>query len=168
MGTARFLPTSLTGRLVATLVAVVVLSTVLLALVTALVTRNNLNSQLDDQVSQTLERSEGRYLSDGPQGPPPGDGDHDERRVRFGLGDAAGTLSAQFDTVGRRGDVVTSSNVARRLSTAALDILETVPTDGESHVVDLPGVGSFRVRADASSQVRLVAGQSTRLSLIHI
>ena len=163
MGTARFLPTSLTGRLVATLVAVVVLSTVLLALVTALVMRNNLNSQLDDQVSETLERSAGRYRSDGPPAPPPGsDGDRDERRVRFGLGDAAGTLSAQFDTFGRRGDVVTSGNVARRLSTAALDILEKVPADGESHVVDLPGVGSFRVRADASGQVRLVAGQSTR------
>jgi two-component system, OmpR family, sensor kinase len=39
--------------------------------------------------------------------------------------------------------------------------LERVPSDGESHVVSLPGVGSFRVRAAGEAQAKLVAGQST-------
>jgi two-component system OmpR family sensor kinase len=160
MGTARILPTSLTGRLVATLVAVVVLSTVLLALVTALVTRNNLNGQLDDQVDQSLERATGRYP--GPQGPPPGsDGDRDGPTVRFGARDAVGTLNAQFGPRDPRGGVATESGV-RPLSTAALDVLAKVPADGESHVVDLPAVGSFRVRAATSGAGRVVAGQSTK------
>ncbi|CAN5557541.1 HAMP domain-containing sensor histidine kinase [soil metagenome] len=160
----RFLPTSLTGRLVATLVAVVVLTTFLVAAVTAVVMSRSLNSQLDQQVDAALKRASGRY-GVLPIGPPPGsdtdrDGDH---RVEFGRGDAIGTLNAQFDAYGARGGVVTESNDQHKLSTRAQDVLQDVPADGSTHVVQLPGVGSYRVKAIASTDdsVKLVAGQST-------
>jgi two-component system, OmpR family, sensor kinase len=162
----RIVPTSLSGRLVATVVALVLATTVLLAVVSTLAMRGVINGQLDDQVRQALARSEERY-ADGFTGPPPSnrDGDRDRDgdgpRVRLGLGDATGTLSAQFDSFGSRGDVVTSGTERRTLATTALTRLRAVPADGESHVVDLPGVGSYRVRAAADGTVKLVSGLST-------
>jgi len=160
----RLLPSSLTGRLVATLVAVVVLTTLLVTLVTGLLMRGFLDHQLDNQVQQTLKRSEGRYSNGLPQLPPhrDGDGDGDSDGPRFGPGDAVGTLNATF-LPGRtaRGETITSSSDLRQLSSRALAVLKTVPADGESHVVDLPAVGSYRVRAAAGSGIKLVAGQST-------
>jgi two-component system OmpR family sensor kinase len=153
----RLVPSSLTGRLVATLVAVVLATTLLVAVVTSLVMRGYLNGQLDDQVQKTLERSAARYSGDLPGPPPTADGD----APRFGRGDAAGTLSAQFTGDNGRGEVLTDEGHLRALSTTALHQLEKVPSDGESHVVSLPGVGSFRVRAAGDSQTKLVAGQST-------
>jgi two-component system OmpR family sensor kinase len=158
-------PSSLTGRLVATLVAVVLVTTVLITGLTAVVTRAFLNEQLDSAVAKTLDRSQTRY-PDGPDGPPPGaehDGDRGPR-PRFGVGDAAGTLNAQYGAgVADRGGVVTDDTHLRQLSTSALDELRTVPGDGRSHVVDLPGVGHFRVRAASHDGLTIVAGQSTRL-----
>src|SRR3954447_20479178 len=157
------LPTSLSGRLVATVVAVVVCTALLLGIVTTLAMRGVLNGQLDDQVQQALGRSQARN-AEGFRTPPP-DGDRDTDgdgpRIHLGLGDATGTLSAQFDSFGRRGDVVTSSTRRRALSSTALTRLSTVPADGRSHVVDLPAVGSFRVRPSTSPGPRLVAGMST-------
>ena len=161
------IPSSLTGRLVATLVAVVLVSTLLITVVTALATRGYLNAQLDSEVQKTLNRSEAHYGDEQP-GPPPLGSDHDgdnDLRPRFGLGDAEGTLNAQLGPgVVDRGGVLTSGDSSRRLSSAALATLRTVPDDGRSHVVDLPGVGHFRVRAKTApnGDFTLVAGQSTR------
>jgi two-component system OmpR family sensor kinase len=157
----RLLPSSLTGRLVATLVAVALATTLLVAVITSVVMRDYLNGQLDDQVTSTLQRSAARYENGVPP-PGGGDGDHDGPPVRFGLGDAEGTLNAQFTSGGTRGDVLADNTHLRRLSSTAMDTLKGVPADGESHVVRLPGVGSFRVRAVADSTTKLVAGQSTR------
>ena len=161
------LPSSLTGRLVATLVGVVLVTTVLITVVSALVARGFLNEQLDSEVQKTLQRSEGRFAGDGGTGTlPPPSSDHDSdngARPRFGLGDASGTLNATYGSgVVDRGGVVTDETRPRQLSSAALATLRTVHDDGESHVVELPGVGHFRVRAATSGDVTLVAGQSTR------
>ncbi|MEP7090741.1 MAG: HAMP domain-containing sensor histidine kinase [Nocardioidaceae bacterium] len=153
------MPTSLTGRLVATLVTLVVLASVLLAVGTSLAMRGFLNGQLDDQVRQALGRSVGRYDSGFAQPPPGSDGD-DGPGPRLGLGDAAGTLSAQFSPSGQ-GVVVTSSSTRRLLSSAALERLDDVPADGRIHDVDLPGVGPFRVEVRTAGPVRLIAGLST-------
>ena len=154
-------PTSLTGRLVAILVAVVLATTLLVAVVTGFVMRDFLNGQLDEAVQKTLDRSAARYEGGFTQ-PPPRDPDGDHDGPRFGLGDAEGTLNATFvDGETPRGDVVTDDTHLRRLSTSAMTALEAVPADGESHVVRLPGVGSYRVRAVGDSQAKLVAGQST-------
>jgi two-component system OmpR family sensor kinase len=151
-------PSSLTGRLVATLVAVVLATTLLVAVVTSVVMRGYLNGQLDNQVQQTLQRSAARYASGFPA-PPPGD-DRDDG-PRFGLGDAAGTLNAEFNGGDGQGEVVTDGARLRTLSPTALQRLQQVPSDGQSHVVSLPEAGSFRVRAAGNSATKLVAGQST-------
>jgi two-component system OmpR family sensor kinase len=161
------LPTSLTGRLVATVVALVVVTIGLVAVLTAVVMSRSLNSQLDTQVDQALQRASGRYGEYGqPPGPPPGgtepdgDGDHG---VHFGRGDAVGTLNARFGAFGGNGEVITGSDQPRQLSTTAVDLLGAVPADREYHVVKLPGVGSYRVKAITADDgsVKLVAGQST-------
>ena len=163
----RLLPTSLSARLVATVVALVVVTTCLVAVLTAVVMSRSLNSQLDTQVDQALQRASGRYGEYGrPPGPPPGeiepdgDGDH---AVHFGRGDAVGTLNARFGAFGGNGEVITASDQPRQLSTTAVDLLGDVPADGEYHVVKLPGVGSYRVKAMTADDgsVKLVAGQST-------
>ena len=159
-------PSSLTGRLVATLVAVVLGVTLLITVVTALATRGYLNAQLDSEVQKTLSRSETRYGGDA-EGPlPPLGSDHDgDNGPRPGLGDAAGTLNAQLGSgLVDRGWLVTSGDSLRQLSGAALAVLRGVPDDGRSHEVELPGVGHFRVRAKTSTtgDGTLVAGQSTR------
>ncbi len=158
------LPTSLTGRLVATVVALVVVTTGLVAVLTAVVMSRSLNSQLDTQVDQALKRASGRYGQ--PPAPPPGeidpDGD-DDHGVHFGRGDAVGTLNARFGAFGGNGEVITASDQPRQLSTTAVDLLGDVPADRGYHVVKLPGVGSYRVKAmtTADGSVKLVAGQST-------
>jgi two-component system OmpR family sensor kinase len=163
----RALPTSLTGRLIATLVAVVLVTTVLITVVTSLVMRDYLNGQLDTQVHKTLQRSAARYSNDF-VGPPVADGDgttpdvRDGRGPRFGLGDAEGTLNAQYGgSTTASGEVVKGDADLKTLSKTAMTVLRTVPTDGQSHLVDLPTVGTFRVRAQKVGSVTLVAGQST-------
>jgi len=160
----RLIPSSLTGRLIATVVALVVVTTALVAVVTALVMRSSLTGQLDAQVGQALDRQVARYTNQGPLGPPPGSDGDDDRHVRFSGGDAAGTLNAQFDAVGQRGSVVSSSADTHKLSGKALSELKGVPDDNETHRVDLPGVGSYQVKAISSSDqsIKLVAGQTTR------
>ena len=163
----RLLPTSLSARLVATVVALVVVTTCLVAVLTAVVMSRSLNSQLDTQVDPALPRASGRYGEDGrPPAPPPGeiepdgDGDH---AVHFGRGDAVGTLNARFGAFGGNGEVITASDQPRQLSTTAVDLLGDVPADRQYHVVKLPGVGSYRVKAMTAEDgsVKLVAGQST-------
>ncbi|NUR08490.1 MAG: HAMP domain-containing histidine kinase [Nocardioidaceae bacterium] len=126
---------------------------------------NSLNGQLDTQVDQALDRASGRYGEYGaPPGPPPGDMDDDgDHGVHFGRGDAVGTLNARFGAFGGNGEVITDSNEPRPLSTTAMNMLDDVSADGEVHVVDLPGVGSYRVKSISAGDgsVKLVAGQST-------
>ena len=154
-------PSSLTGRLVATLVAVVLATTLLVAVVTGLVMRDFLNDQLDEAVQKTLARSAARYEG-GFTEPPPRRRDGDGDGPRLGLGDAEGTLNATFvDGETPHGEVVTDDTHLRQLSSSAMSALESVPADGESHVVRLPGVGPYRVRAVGGESAKLVAGQST-------
>lgn len=160
-------PTSLTGRLVATLVLLVTLASVLVAVITSVALRSQLYGQVDDDVHLSLARSVGRYNSGFGGGPPTGDlgGDRGTPQGRLGLRDAVGTLSAQFDAGATPQGTVVTTTSTRTLSTAALNLLRTVPADGETHQVDLPGVGPFRVEVaadQADTSIRLVAGMSTR------
>ena len=84
-----------------------------------------------------------------------GDGDGDNRRPTFGLGDAEGTLNAQFGT-----GVTTLGGVrhqrrphAAPLSTAALQDLRGVAADGHSH--------AWTCRASAHYRRRRRAGAAT-------
>jgi two-component system, OmpR family, sensor kinase len=153
----RLLPSSLTGRLVATLVAVVLVTTVLVTAVTNIVMRDLLYGQLDRQVQETLNHFP---PADGLGTVPHDDGD-DGTRPGFRLGDAEGSLRAAFVGGSTAGGSVLVDRHQRRLSTTATAQLAKVRADGESHVVNLPGVGSYRVRAAVSGSTKLVAGQST-------
>ena len=106
-------------------------TTLLVAVVTSLVMRGYLNGQLDDQVQKTAG-AVGRPLLRRPARPgsPTADGD----APRFGRGDAAGTLSAQFDRRQRRAARCSpTSGHLRTLSTTALHRLEKVPVGRRVH-----------------------------------
>jgi len=163
----RALPTSLTGRLIATVVAVVLVTTVLLTVFTSLAMRGFLVGQLDNNVQKALDRSTVRYHDDfrdpltGPDDDG-GPGGHDQLGPRVGPADAEGTVIAQYGGTQKAGGELAQANGRPRyLSPRALAALETVPTDGHSHVVDLPGVGPVRARAQRQGPVTLVAGQWT-------
>ncbi len=157
--TRRLVPTSLTGRLVATLVTVVVLASVLLGVLTSLATRTVLYGQLDEQVEHAVGRSLHRDPGDPRLPLTDDDSGLDDRGP--GAGDPVGTVNA-FVTGGLSTGQVLGDNGPEDLGRAALRRLGAVPTDGRVHEVDLPGRGSFHVeaRSDGAGTVA-VAGLST-------
>ncbi len=147
----RFLPTSLTGRLVATLVAVVVLTTLLVAAVTAA-----RDERLPQQPARPAGRRRPAARASGSLRRPARSDRRPGRtrtatttatdRVQFGRGDAVGTLNAHVRRVRRTGE-----RRDRRATTAeavdpALGRAAGRPGRRRAHVVKLPGVGSYRVR----------------------
>ena len=163
----RMVPTSLTGRLVATVVALAIATSVLLGVMTTLVMRNVLDGQLDDANKQALMHPPRPV--EGFPGPTPDARDRDEHSDRdgdgdgigLGPGDAAGSLRALCNAKECRGGVVTLHRSEHPLSRAASRILLGVPADGSPHVVDLPGVGSIRLAATSTDGVKKVAGRFT-------
>jgi two-component system OmpR family sensor kinase len=170
MTMARWVPTSLTARLVATAVALVALVAVLVSVATTLVLQATLRTRLDSQVDDALTRATGPWKAGLPPLPPsgtfdrpPGDvggGDHGRGDGRFGQG--AGTITAAWDSAyGARGELPTATGGRSRLSTKALAVLDRVPADGHSHDVDIAGVGEYRVKAAVSALGKVVAGLPT-------
>jgi two-component system OmpR family sensor kinase len=143
----RSLPRSLASRLVVTTVALVAVAALLVSGATALAMRGYLNDQLDDKVLSSVRRA-----GDGPRPgalPPP------TGEPEFG-NQEPGTLIARPDE--GDGDILGAQRSERLpLSDAALDLLDDVPADGEVHVVDVPGHGTYRVAADGP----LVSGLPT-------
>jgi two-component system, OmpR family, sensor kinase len=158
-------PTSLTGRLVATVVALAIATSILLGVMTTLVMRNVLNGQLDAEIRQALTHSARevqRFPGPAPEGldgDEPGDGEGPGPDL--GRGDAAGALRAQCNGQECRADVLLPNLHEHHLPNRDVDILRAVPADGRVHVVDLPGVGSFRVRAMSLRGGEILSGMST-------
>jgi len=167
---ARLAPASLSGRLVATVVTLVALVSLLVAVITTVAMHSYLTDRLDGQVDEALARAVGAFER-GPGLPPdspdePHDEIHGEERgegpeVRIPIGQGVGTLTAYFLPSGRGGDTITASSGRQPLSTAALNSLADVPADGERHVVDLPGLGSYRIKAYDGGTATVVAGLPT-------
>jgi two-component system OmpR family sensor kinase len=137
----RFVPASLSARLVVTAVALVAVVSLLTGAAITLAIRSTLVHRLDREVQSSLQRvsehDHDRDLDDD-SGPPPRPDPRNQR---------PGTLIA-FLTGGDRGCVVAeTSGDCRRLSGAALAELEQVPVDRHVHGVALPGEGSYRVTA---------------------
>ncbi|QIG41585.1 HAMP domain-containing histidine kinase [Nocardioides anomalus] len=124
---------TLTARLVVTAVALVLVVSVLIGVAATLAIQNRLTRQVDNQLTQIVERP----------GPGPG-----------GLGNAQpGTLQAGFpdgsgDGLGYRSGYGPDRT---ELDDDALQALADVPTDGEIHALDVPGLGGYRARAAAGS-----------------
>jgi len=161
---------SLTSRLVVTAVALVAVVSLCVGAATTVAMHAYLTARLDAEVSQSLARATGfdRGPDDSPGLPPrPTDGTGCFRAIP---GQGAGTLTATYDAsstgtgstgTGDIGCVITASAGTQTLSSAAMEVLETVPTDGEVHAVDLPGVGDYRVAALETGSGTVVNGLPT-------
>lgn len=169
---SRWLPTSLTSRLVLTAVALVAVVGLLVGTVTIVAMRSYLTDQLDADLSRSVDRAavpvEDRDDFPGPRdGEGEGEGDRDrdgESESEPDLdvrGQAEGTLTALFPSSGAVGDVITSSGDRQALSTPTLARLAEVPIDGEIHTVRLADVGDYRVQAVGHGGTRVLVGLPT-------
>ena len=157
----RLAPFSLARRLVVTAIVLVALVSVLVAGLTSFAMYNYLTGRLDAEVTDSLARAVGASERPASSDDLVEEQEHDESDVRIPIGQAAGTLTAKFDDEGDRGDVVTASGTRQALSAVALSRLGTLPTDGEIHAVDLPGLGTYRLLARETGTGSLVAGLPT-------
>ncbi len=157
-------PSSLTARLVVTAVGLVALISLLIAAATTVGIRSYLTGKLDNEVGQSharayraLAQGAPRESHDGEQGE-----DHPERpEVEDAFGQGAGTLTAYITPTGAAGYVITDNGGRRALSSSDLGSLGTVSTDEQPHSVELPGLGSFRVKASDLGSMTLVTGLPT-------
>lgn len=123
--------------------------------VTLVVVGRVLTDQVDAQVAQDLQRT-GRALSD-PGGPPPGlDDDLQDDALGFLLrGLPVGALGARVSggevTAGTLENVDAGFPTVDPLTPAQAEALADVRVDGSPETVDLPGRGSYRVLARATS-----------------
>ena len=145
MTLARYLPRTLTARLVVTSVALVAVVGVLVAVSGMLAMRSYLTDRLDAQVHDALRGATRPH--DGP------DGD------RFG---SPGTLYAVLPSGGPapRGVVLTRDFTNRALSAATLTALAKVPADGQGHTSRVEGSGYRVMTARDTAGNRLVVGLS--------
>ncbi len=124
----RLLPSSLTGRLVATAVALVALVSVLLAVATTAVLRSYLNGQLDGELTEAAARAVGAYRGgpafprhDEDGGRPGGREDHEGPEIESAFGQASGTVTAYLTDLGLSGEVITSEGERDSLDDEVLD-----------------------------------------------
>ncbi len=161
----RLLPSSLTGRLVATTVALVAMVCLLLAVASTAVLRSYLENKLDEEVGEAAGRAV-HALQGGPTFPAPAgsrDGDGDDRNERpdieAAIGQSAGTVTAYFTATGSGGELVTDTRQA--LAADALAALSDVPAGAAPATVRLPGLGGYRVVGNQVGTVRVVTGLPT-------
>lgn len=159
----KFLPSSLTGRLIATVVALVAVASVLLGTITTIAMHSYLTNRLDTQLNQSTDRAQ-VYIQrqNGENDGRPGTGQFGGPRVGLPPGQSTGTLTALFNSDGYRGDVLTSTGGRKQLSQSALVDLLNVESDGAIHTLSLPGVGTYRVLALQTDAGTIVNGLPTR------
>ena len=168
----RVLPSSLTGRLVATAVALVALVSLLIAAATTFGIRSYLTEKLDSDVRQShdralaalLRRIPGDELRHEEGHKEPELEDHHDRpppNIENAFGQGAGTLTAYITAGGAGGDVITSSGKRPRLASDVLGMLGQVRADDHPHTVDLPELGTYRVLASDLGSITIVTGLPT-------
>lgn len=126
------------------MVAVVSLS---VAGATTLAMRSSLNGQLDRDVSDALRRAT-------PPAGPFGHGRDPGPTDALFVGQGVGTVVAVGGACDANGQIASDTSDGRGarpelLSDRAVAALLAVPTDGEPHVIDVPGEGRYRVQAGA-------------------
>ncbi|WP_245565156.1 sensor histidine kinase [Nocardioides insulae] len=128
MRISRLRPTSLTARLVITAVMLVAVVTVAIGALTTLAMRASLMDRLDADVRELAPSG----------GPGPSGFDMRNR--------GPDTLSAVVSDTVSQGEVLGDEpGESESLDEEVLAELGEVPVDGETHTVDLPGLGSYRV-----------------------
>jgi two-component system OmpR family sensor kinase len=157
----RILPTSLTGRVVATAVALVALVCLLIAGATTAALKSYLTGRLDTEVQQSHDRAIGALDRGLPLVPPSRDGERHDDDIRGAFGQAAGTLTAYLTPAGGRGNVITGGGATPAVSLTVLRRLGKVAPDGRPHTVDLPALGHYRVVSSDLGPLTLVTGLPT-------
>jgi len=140
-------PTSLTSRLVLVAVGLVALVSILVSVATSLGMRTVLMNRLDDDVQGFVGR---------PPGPA---GTEIPGLVAYY--DDGGTLS-QGTYVSPQGD-----QEVHNLTQAQLDAVAGLPADAEVHDLELPGLGSFRARAQPDGAIAVVNGARVPLTAVN-
>ena len=170
----RLLPSTLTSRLVTTAVLLVAVVGLLVTVGSVFALSRYLNGNLETQVDGTLGRAVGAWQHGGPGlplgGGTPGDGGpvrhdgDDPSQIRAAVGQGVGTLTAEFDSYGQRGDLLTGRGGTGRSGIArdTLAVVRAVPADGHSHEVSLPRLGEYRLEAVSTPAGKVVAGLPTR------
>lgn len=149
----KFMPSSLTSRLIFTAVAMVAVVSVLVTISGTLIMRSYLMGRLDDQLEQAIQRAQGEFNNGGPGFRP------DSSNNRFcgeppplARGQGPGSLTAIFATNCFAGLVIPSSGVPRSLSSAALERLAEVEVGDAPQTIHVPALGSYRVAAATTAQ----------------
>jgi two-component system OmpR family sensor kinase len=161
----RFVPRSLTSRLVVTAVALVAVVGILVAASATIAMRSYLYDRLDGQVQDALRRPHvvgSGFGNPGSTGDPgTGAGTAVPRFIQPGSVTVlvtAGTITAAYTTP-------TKGSTTATLSRSAVKALEKVPQDGHAHAVTVAGHG-YRVMAatgtdQTGTEVLVVAGLRT-------
>jgi two-component system, OmpR family, sensor kinase len=153
----RFVPRTLTARLVVTAVALVAACAVLIAASATIAMRSYLTDQLDDKVRDALRIATGPQSDSEPPGAP------SARQFR----QAPGTLmivDPAESGVASAGVVLTEDTDTGydRLSATAVSKIDKVPADAHGHTVSAAGT-SYRVMAETDSAGNvLVVGLPTK------
>lgn len=147
---AGLVPTSLSGRLIATVIAFVAVISVLIAITTTVVLRAYLVDRLDTDVDQSLDRVQ-MAIRGGADGGRPGGPAGDGQAPPSPLGNRSGSISALVGPGGDvRATVVTSAGDLQDLDLSASAALADVDPGDPARTIDVPGLGSFRVAAATS------------------
>jgi len=135
---------SLSTRLVLTAVALVVAISALIGVAATVAIQNRLIKQVDAQLEETIQRLGGR---EDPGNTRPG-------TVVAGFPDPG----SQFQTAGQQ---YNQGRPPTPLDDDVLNELKDVNADGDGHNVELPGLGSFRVKAVDGNGGTVVVGLPT-------
>lgn len=148
MGMRR--PRSLRTRLVVAAVTLIALVCAVVGTVTAVALRSYLYEQLDTKLSAMAKRAAGPPAGDGWK-QPGGAMDDPLRNFLGGPGQEIGTVAATLTPGGIGQAAVSEKSGDTETAVTALDAaqkstLSSVPRDSAVHTVDLPGMGTYRVK----------------------
>ncbi|MGZ0150655.1 sensor histidine kinase [Kribbella sp. WER1] len=139
---------SLSVRVAAAMVALVAVVSIAIGGLTTAAISSYLTRQLDGKVAAAQGRAIGALHNGGP----PPDSPH---------GQDAGTVTVYVQASEAVGTVITSDGQLTQLSDQAVKVLDQSAT-GQSSTVDLPDLGTYRVRASTVGAITVIAGLPTK------
>ncbi len=161
---------TLTAGLVITAVGLVTLVSLLIATATTIAIRSSLTGQLDRDVRAASGRDVEVLLHGGPPASNPapgapgeesGESPDEDRAVEDARAQGPGTLTAYLTSKDAFGRVLTADSGSRPLRPDVLQALQDLPAVDQVQAVDLPGLGSYRLRARDLGDITVVTGLPT-------
>ncbi|WP_427888411.1 sensor histidine kinase [Kribbella sp. GL6] len=139
---------SLSVRVAAAMVVLVAVVSLAIGALTTAAISSYLTNQLDGKVNAAQGRAAGALRNGGP----PPDAPH---------GQDAGTVTVYVQSSTAVGTVITADGQLTALSDEAVNVLDRSATDQNS-TVDVPELGTYRVRASAVGSITVIAGLPTK------